>query len=130
MSRRTGHTDGRLLASFVRDDAGAIIAGLSGFTWGGVLRIVYLWVREDVRGQGWGSRLLARAEMEAVARGCQQVILDTHSFQAPAFYQTRGYSIFAVAPDYPVGYQMIFLRKSLVRVDKENEPDDSSSLGD
>ena len=127
---RTGRGDGRSLAIFVRDDAGAILAGLSGYTWGGVMQIEYLWVREDLRGRGWGSRLLARAEAEGVARGCQQVILDTHSFQAPAFYQAHGYSVFGVAPDYPPGHEKIFLRKPLVQPDEEGERDGAGSLGD
>src|SRR5690349_5204747 len=54
----TGYDDYRPLATFVRDDEGAIIAGLTGFTWGGTLKIEYVWVHDDLRGQGHGSRLI------------------------------------------------------------------------
>ena len=67
----TGYDDYRPLAIFVRDSEGAIIAGLTGFTWGGTLKVEFFWVHEDLRGQGYGSRLMGAAEREAVARGCR-----------------------------------------------------------
>jgi GNAT superfamily N-acetyltransferase len=110
---QTGYADGRALAVFARDAAGAIIAGASGFTWGGALFIEYLWVREDLRGSGYGARLLAAAEAEGLRRGATVALLDTHSFQAPAFYQRHGYTIYATAEDLPRGHRKFFLRKSL-----------------
>ena len=109
----TGITDGRLLSVFVRDPNGQLMAGVYGWTWGGCCEIKYLWVREDQRGQGYGSQLLAAAEGEAIARGCQQIVLSTHSFQAPRFYQKLGYIAVGVYDDYPKGYQQIFLWKQL-----------------
>jgi hypothetical protein len=44
---QTGITDGKWLAMFIRDDTGAIRAGLSGWTWGGCCYIRYLWAHED-----------------------------------------------------------------------------------
>ncbi len=112
---RTGIDDGTLLGIFVRDDAGAVIAGLYGWTWGACCEVRYLWVREDVRGQRLGATLLATAEAEAVRRGCVQVVLDTHDFQAPGFYGKLGYEIVAVLPGYPRGHDRIHLRKRLYR---------------
>lgn len=110
---QTGYADGRALTVFARDAAGAIIAGASGFTWGGVLFIEYLWVREDLRGSGYGARVLAAAEAEGLRRGATSAFLDTHSFQAPAFYQRHGYTVYATAEDLPRGYRKFFLRKPL-----------------
>jgi GNAT superfamily N-acetyltransferase len=111
--RATGYTDYRPLAVFARDPAGAIIAGLTGFTWGGALKIEYLWVHEAWRSHGLGSRLIDTAECEARARGCQRAVLDTHSFQAPGFYPKLGYTACGVAEDWPVGYSQVCFQKRL-----------------
>ena len=110
----TGHRDGRTLAIFVRDDTGAIRAGLSGHTWGGCAEVKFLWVREGERRSGLGTALLREAEREARSRGCTQIVLSTHSFQAPAFYAKHGYTVCCETPDYPSGYAQIYLRKVLV----------------
>ena len=112
----TGHTDGRLLAALLRDDEGGLIGGIYGHTWSGWLDIRVLWIREDQRGRGLGGQLLAAAEAEAIARGCHTAILETHSFQAPAFYQHRGFTIYATLEGYPSGHSKHFLKKSLLAV--------------
>ena len=108
----TGLTDGRLLSVILRDEAG-VLAGVFGHTWGGVLEVRYLWVREDMRRRGYGRRLLAAAEEEAVRRGCTQATLDTHSFQAPEFYQRLGYEVYGVMDHYPRGHSKLHLKKDL-----------------
>lgn len=49
------------------------------------------WVREDLRGSGLGSRLLAAFESEARARGADRVFVTSFTFQAPGFYRRHGY---------------------------------------
>ena len=110
---RTGVTDGRVVSFFVRDDGGAIVAGLYGWTWGGCCEIRYLWVRDDYRNRGLGKVLMNAAENEARSRECRQIVLDTHSFQAPRFYQGLGFEIIGSHPDYPDGHSKHYLRKAL-----------------
>jgi len=54
------------------------------------------------------------AEREAAARGCTQMVLDTHDFQALRFYQSLGFEIIGSHPDYPRSHQKHYLKKRLV----------------
>src|SRR4051812_10638975 len=92
-------TDGRMLFLSFRDEQGNIVAGLSGWTWGGCMEVESRWVREGQRGTGLGTQLLAAAEAEGIARGCTQIVLGTHSFQAPEFYKRHGYEIYGAVDD-------------------------------
>jgi len=97
---------------FVRDDAGAIRAGLIGHVYAGWLFINLLWVHADLRRGGIGRGLLVEAERRGAALGCHSSWLDTFSFQAPEFYRKLGYREFARL-DYPPDHQRIFLKKPL-----------------
>ncbi len=112
-SGATGITDGEWLAIFVKDERGAIVAGLCGSTWGGCLEIRQFWVEEGRRRQGLGTRLLRAAEREARQRGCQQILLMTFTFQAPVFYAKHGFEIIAAVDDHPRGHKNLLMRKRL-----------------
>jgi ribosomal protein S18 acetylase RimI-like enzyme len=109
----TGIVDWYPLAIFVRDAGGQIVAGVNGGMWAGYLEIKNLWVREDLRGRGFGRQLLAAAERAALARGCDKVLLDTHDFQAPEFYKRLGYQVFGVFEGVGGRYNRYYLRKKL-----------------
>jgi GNAT superfamily N-acetyltransferase len=112
-ARRTGYRNGQILCCFLRDESGRLVAGLDGFTWGGYARIEYVWVDETLRGQGLGRRLLAAAEREAAARGCETVVVDTHEFQAPELYPKLGYELVGTTHDTPLGYRQFLYQKQL-----------------
>ncbi len=103
----------RPLNIFLRDAEGRLLGGLLGETAWEWLHVSILWIDEAARGQGYGSRLLAEAEAEALRRGCHHVHLDTMSFQALPFYERLGYTLWGTLPDHPTGHQRHFLRKPL-----------------
>jgi GNAT superfamily N-acetyltransferase len=109
--QQTGVDDGQWLAIFVRDAQQTIRAGVEGWTWCGSCYIRTVWIHQDFRGQGIGTKLLQAAEQEARARGCQQMVLTSFSFQAPGFYQKLGYEVFAVLEDHPRQHRDYYLRK-------------------
>jgi GNAT superfamily N-acetyltransferase len=109
----TGHHDGRPLCITAHGNGGDLRAGLFGWTWGGCGYIELLWVRDDQRGSRLGTRLLATAEQEIQRRGCGQVALSTHTFQAPAFYARSGDHECGRTPAYPRGHDHIHLVKQL-----------------
>ncbi len=96
------------------EDAVGLAAGVSGWTWGEAAGIAMTWVRPDVRSAGLGGRLLAAFEQEARARGVRVVYVTSFTFQAPAFYERRGYVEIARWDSLPVaGEADVHLRKEL-----------------
>lgn len=109
----TGIDDGARLGFVVRDDTGNTIAAIAGTTWGGVCELKQLWVHQEHRRRGLGSALLAAAMEEAQQRDCHQILLTTHSFQAPAFYARHGFERIAEIADYPRGHRQLLMRRRL-----------------
>ena len=112
-ARATGYADGKLLGGCFRSETGEVIAAFNGHTWGGCCVIAHLWVHETHRGRGLGRTLLEAAEAEAARRGCEQVIVSTHSFQAPAFYERHGYEKHAIIHGQPKGHTNLVYVKRL-----------------
>jgi ribosomal protein S18 acetylase RimI-like enzyme len=90
-----------------------IVGGIIGATHWDWFHIDLLWVKDDLRGRGYGHRLLTLAEDEARRRGAKNVYLDTFSFQAPNFYKQHGYQVFGELKDFPTGHQRYYLTKQL-----------------
>lgn len=98
---------------YVEDEHGELVAGLVAETFGNWLEIEYLFVKEDLRGQGIGSKLLQQAESEAKKRNCCYVFVNTYQFQAPAFYEKQGYKEVFTLKDYPYTGQRHYYQKKL-----------------
>ena len=98
---------------YVEDEHGQLLASLVAETFGNWLEIEYLFVKEDLRGQGIGSQLLQQAESEAKKRNCRFAFVNTYQFQAPAFYQKHGYQEVFTMKDYPYTGQRHYYQKVL-----------------
>jgi GNAT superfamily N-acetyltransferase len=109
----TGVDDQAELSVRAVDDAGELVGGLSGWTWGGCGGVELLWVRADRRGESWGRVLMEAAEAEARRRGCMQMIVSTLSFQAPGFYRSLGYVETGRTKGHPIGYANLHFTKQL-----------------
>ncbi len=105
--------DHHTLVIVLRDEQGKLAGGLLGDTAWRWLHIGTLWIREDLRHLGYGRKLLAAAEQEAIRRGCLHSNLETHDFQAPGFYQKNGYSVYGQLEDFPPKHVKYFLKKEL-----------------
>ncbi len=90
-----------------------IVGGVIGVVHWNWLYVDLMWLREDLRGRGYGHRLLALLEEEARQHGATQVYLDTFSFQAPEFYRRHGYRVYGELKDFPAGHDRLFLTKTL-----------------
>ena len=111
-SAAMGLGDGVELAIFVRD-AGKVVAGITGWTWGDSCELQSLWVEPSLRGRGLGSRLLAAAEAEAAARSCSQTVHFTYDFQTGRLYERAGYELVGRVEDFPSGADVLWYRKRL-----------------
>ena len=111
-SAATGLGDEAELAIFVRE-AGKVVAGVSGWTWGDCCELQSLWVTPDLRGRWLGTRLMAAAEAEAAARGCTQTVHFTYAFQARALYERLGYNLVGRVEDFPSGTDVLWYHKRL-----------------
>ena len=98
-----------------KNDANEIIGGIFGYIgYYAGFKIDILWMREDTRRLGLGTKLLKEAENRAKKLGATIAILDTFSFQAEDFYLKNGYKVFGRISDYPKENQeFVFLKKDL-----------------
>lgn len=98
---------------YVEDEQGNLLAGMSAETFGNWLEIEYLYVSEDLRGQGIGSEILNRAEQEARERKCKYSFVNTFQFQAPDFYKKHGYKEVFALKEYPYTGERYYYTKDL-----------------
>ena len=98
---------------YVEDEQGNLIAGMVAETFGHWLEIEYLYVQENLRGQGIGSNILNWAEKEARERKCKYSFVNTYQFQAPNFYKKHGYEEVFALKEYPYTGERYYYTKAL-----------------
>jgi GNAT superfamily N-acetyltransferase len=100
-------------AVFLRDGNGTIVGGAVASTIWGWCDLMWMWVAESLRGQGWGTKLLDALHAECRRQGLWWIMSATNEFQALPFYQRSDYRIIAELPHFPPGYTHYFLQKRL-----------------
>ena len=98
---------------YLEDEEGNLVAGMVAETFGNWLEIGYLYVSEDLRRQGIGSKILKMAENESRNRGCKYSFVDTFNFQAPKFYEKHGYKEVFALKKYPYIGERYYYTKEL-----------------
>lgn len=110
----TGYSDRQALSVVVRDrDSQQVLGGAMGRTSLGLLFLDLFYLPASLRGIGLGSQVLAQFEAEGRRRGCASAVLYTISFQAPEFYERRGWRQFGEVACSPEGTSRIFMSKAL-----------------
>jgi GNAT superfamily N-acetyltransferase len=109
----TGAGDRGSFSIKITDDDGELVGGLAAWTWGGLCGIDMVWIREDSRKGGLGSKMLLTAEAEAVRRGCDRIAVSSFTFQAPGFYQRHGYVETGRTLGIPGGNEDVHMFKTL-----------------
>jgi ribosomal protein S18 acetylase RimI-like enzyme len=97
---------------FVRDDSDVIYGGLLINCWGKWAHVDFLWVSEQARHHGFGSRLMEMGHEQARGTGCIGAYLETFSFQARPFYERFGYEVVGEVKGYPPGQTYFFMAKT------------------
>lgn len=109
-----GNAQGEAFALTITEPgAPQVLGGLWALSLWGSFYIGLVVVPEGARGRGLGSELMARAEAEAVARGCHGMWLDTYAFQARAFYERLGFSVLGQIDGPAPMFPRVFMSKSL-----------------
>ena len=98
---------------YLEDEQGKLKAGMVAETFGNWLEIEYLYVSDDLRGQGIGSKILKVAERESKERGCKYSFVDTFNFQASKFYEKHGYKEVFALKNYPYTGERYYYTKEL-----------------
>lgn len=102
------------LKNYIIKDGKCIIAGIRTCLYFRECMVInVLFVDEQYRRKGLGSRLLQYSEEKAKSIGVRLARLDTFDFQAKDFYLKRGYEIFGVLDDCPKGHKRYYLKKVL-----------------
>jgi len=111
--QQAGDDKGKNLCFVLKGPDQVVLGGVIGATYWDWLFINLMWVKDELRGQGYGHQLLTAAEDEARRRGAKNTYLDTFSFQAPEFYKKHGYRVFGELKGFPTGHVRYFMTKEL-----------------
>ncbi|ABQ56126.1 TPA: GNAT family N-acetyltransferase [Legionella pneumophila subsp. pneumophila] len=98
---------------YLKDESNKIIGGAIVYAYISSIYVDVIWIEENYREKGLGTKLLNQVEAEALKRNIFVSTLDTFSFQAEQFYLKQGYIHLGIIKNYLNGHDRIYLRKEL-----------------
>jgi len=103
----------------VAEENGLVVGFASGFTNHKWFFLSDIWVREEYRRQGLGTKLLSMLEDAIRVIGMEHIYTWTSGFTNPIFYEKQGYHKFTVFEDFfevknyhHIGYKKDFISRS------------------
>lgn len=88
-----------------------LIGGATGFIRCAWYFLEQLWIKEEYRKSGIGTKIIKEIEKIAKENNALGVRMETWSFQARGFYEKMGYKVYATFEDCPPGTVDYFLKK-------------------
>lgn len=87
----------------------ALLGGVNGVIHWRWLYIRHLWVEQNYRRLGYAKKLISTAKDLAYERNYIGVYIDTFDTNTAHFYENVGFKIYGEIPDFPIGFNRIFL---------------------
>ena len=112
-SAAIGRSDARGIGFVIHDEAGRIIAAVSGYTWSDTSELKQMWVDQSYRGRGYARALIDAFIAENQLRGVRRIWVASHDFQAPQMYEKAGLVRMAEFDGWPDGHINVILCKTL-----------------
>ena len=100
-------------AAFARNEVGEVVGGIRANAYWNYCLIELLWLAEEARGKGVGSKLMEAVESYARSKGFQYIRTETVDFQAKPFYEKLGYRVYGELHDFPEGHTTYCVVKRL-----------------
>ena len=97
--------------NFAVYDSGKVIGGAVGYIAWKWYFLDKLWIEEEHRKSGIGTKIINEIEKYAIENNLLGVRMETWSFQAREFYEKMGDKGYAPCEDCPPGTLAYFLRK-------------------
>lgn len=110
---KKGHRPITSFAFFIRDEKANIVGGCSGDILYGQLYLGSLWITEELRHQGYGTKLMNLAENHAKKNFCRIFAVNTMDFEALDFYKKFGFYVEFERHGFDKDSVFYFLRKDL-----------------